>query len=413
MKKILGLLCLVLLGVTSSVCAEVEVSSTTLFNFYEQSAPGFDDKFKAPAYEFLRADMEADNGLGFHIYGWGNVYLDDIGDGEDADFTYGYLSYRTEKSNALVKAGRVYEYLITGIEQLDGISARADLAAGFNASAFVGSPSQTPDDNKGDFIYGGQLNWRNRYLQLGASAVNEDGAWTENIDESANRRQLVGGMFVLAPLSQLMATGNLSYNLVTEDLAEERYLLSIMPMDKLTVTGEYREVFFEDYFATTSMPVFTDFEAGKEKTAGGSVTLQATKAIDLSAFYRHFDLTEEGEADEDGSRYGAQFRVRSKIALGAVQYQRSDGNTAELSYDEVSAYVQMQPNKTVAIGINGLMHLYDEPIFDTDTGYLVGANLNFNLSKNLALNSSLSYENNPRFDEDVKGFIWLKYDFNI
>lgn len=412
MKRILVLLCACFLASSSTVGAQVEVSSTTLFNFYEQSASGFDDKTRAPAYEFLRADINADNGLGFHIYGWGNVFLDDVNEGEDADFTYGYLTYQTEKGNGLVKAGRFYEYLITGIEQLDGVSVRRDLVAGFTASAFAGSPSQTDDDNKGDTIYGGQLDWRNRYLQLGVSALNEEGALTENLDHKADRRQLVGGMFALTPFTQIMATGNLSYNLVTDDVAEKRLLLMLRPAEKLTLTGEYRVAFFEDYFATNSLSVFDATQVGNQKVIAATVNLQATKVVDLSVFYKNFE-TDVVNQNVKSNRYGGQLRARGNTALGAIQYLRSDGDTAEFSYDEISAYVQIQPTKTTAVGVNGLVHLYDEQVYGSDTGYLVGANLNLELTKKLALNSSVSYEENPLYDKDIKGFVWLKYDLNI
>lgn len=412
MKKILGLLCCGLLGVSSAAIAQTEVNSTTLFSFYEQNTPGFDSKFKAPAYEFLRADVASDTGVGFHVYGWGSAFLDDIGTGGDADFTYGYLTYQTEKANGLIKAGRFYEYLITGIEQLDGVSARADLKGGFTLAAFVGSPSQTPDDNKGDTIVGGQLNWRNQYLQLGVSALTEEGAWSASVDEEADRRQLVGAIFSLTPIAQVMATGNLSYNLLTDDIAEKRLLLVAKPIEKLTLTGEYRVAFFEDYFTASSLPVFSALEEGNERQIAGTVNVQANKVIDVSAFYKNFENSSAGDS-VTSNRYGGQIRAKGNMTLGAIQYLRSDGDSAEYSYDEISAYAQMKPTKTIAVGINGLVHLYDEEIFGTDTGYLVGANLNLELTKKLAVNSTLNYEKNPLFDKDVRGFVWLKYDLNI
>lgn len=410
MKRIAGLLCFGLLGAASVAMAQTEINSTTIFRFYEESTPGFSDKMKTPMTEYLRADVNAENGLGFHVAGWGNVFLDNTSEDAEADFTYGYLSYRTEKGNGLVKAGRFYEYLITGIEQLDGISGRTDLKGGFSVSAFAGAPSKIDADAKGNSIIGGQLNWTHQYLQLGVSALTEDGVETEsagNVED--DKREMLGAMFALTPVSSVMLTGNMSYNLVTEDVAEQRLLLSGRPTDKLSLTAEYRKYYFEDYFATTSHPVFEADEDGEEEQIGATVNYQLTKAIDVSAFYKYFDVTDETE----GTRVGGQFRMRGKDALGAVQFMVVDAEESEYSYDEIRAYAEMHASKMATIGAECQVDLYDEEMYGEDTAYLLGANLNLHLNKSFDLNGAVSYETGPRYDKEVKGFVWLKYNLNI
>ncbi len=61
-------------------------------------------------------------------------------------------------------------------ERIDGLYLRSDLAAGFGAAAFVGSPVVTQSNFKGgDITYGGRVSQGNpKYYSIGLSALRTD-----------------------------------------------------------------------------------------------------------------------------------------------------------------------------------------------------------------------------------------------
>jgi len=161
MKKTIGCSCLALSLLASGAwAAELDMNATTLMGFGEESTPGFEDKFRVPAVQYVRADVSklGNENLSFHFYGWGGWQID-AGDTE-GDLTQGYLSYRFPKANGYAKAGRFYEFQTTGVEQVDGVGFGADLAKGLRLNLFGGAPVKVDYDNKGDYIYGGKLAYR-------------------------------------------------------------------------------------------------------------------------------------------------------------------------------------------------------------------------------------------------------------
>src|SRR4051812_42929301 len=150
MKKIIGMLHLVLIFSTAAaLAAETNISSTTMLGFNERSVPGFPDEFRAPLNQFLTINAaDSDQKLSFSLYGWGRLQLEDPSKSGDGDLTTGFINYRFSKSNANIRAGRFYEFQITGVEQLDGVSARTDIGKYLGLSVFGGAPVRTEFDNK-------------------------------------------------------------------------------------------------------------------------------------------------------------------------------------------------------------------------------------------------------------------------
>src|SRR6185369_4981931 len=134
MKKIGHFLSLALVSVIPSLAcaADLELSSNTFFRFEQRAVPGFASETVVPATQFLRADVDkiADGNLSLHLYGWERLDLADRsrnGGKSDGDFEYGYLDYRFPTANAEIKAGRFMVREGVAVENIDGVSARADL----------------------------------------------------------------------------------------------------------------------------------------------------------------------------------------------------------------------------------------------------------------------------------------------
>src|SRR6185369_13651680 len=179
--------------------ADLGMSSTTLFRFEQRAFPGFAKVTAAPATEFLRADLEkiGDGNLSLHLYGWERLDLADRSTSEksnDGDLTYGYLDYRFPTANAQIKAGRFFVNEGVAAEQIDGVSARADLRKGFTLAMFGGAPVKLDRDSKskGDYIAGGRGSYRLKgLLELGVSGLYEGGVTLNTATNTKDTRQLV------------------------------------------------------------------------------------------------------------------------------------------------------------------------------------------------------------------------------
>ena len=244
MKKFLCCLATALLLLPSLARAvDTELRSTTLFRFEKRSTPGFPKQTLAPATEFLGADVEglADGSLSLHLYGWGRLDLADRSTDEgdaDGSLEYGYLQYRFAKANGAIKAGRFFVYEGVAAEQVDGVSARSDLAGGVTLSVFGGVPV-APDrasTSKGEYIVGGRTSFRlPGVLELGASALQGGRVLLDPATGSRDERQMLGGDIWLSPHRTVELTGHTFYNNKTHGVAEHSYLLVLRPVKLLTL----------------------------------------------------------------------------------------------------------------------------------------------------------------------------------
>lgn len=398
-----------------ALAVDTELNSTTIFRLEKQSFPGFARKTLAPATEFVGFDMDkvGDGNLSLHLYGWGRLDLADKSTDEkdtDGDLTYGYLLYRFAKANGQLKAGRFFIYEGVAAEQIDGLYARADLAAGFALSVFGGAPVKLDRDSrsKGDYIVGGRAGYRfPGVLELGVSALQEGGAFSA-ISGARDDRQMMGLDIWLSPHRMIELNGHTFYNAQVGGLAENSYLLTLMPHKVLSVSGEYSDQRFKDYFAYANLPVFDPTTGDKLKKYGASVTAAIAKPVEVTADYRHYRRDTLGDSD----RYGAEVRLtllENKLRA-ALSYHRSKGGDGANTYSEVRGYGLFDPGSYFA-SLDGIAHFYDNPVFAKHTAYELTAAAGYRITKDLALSGNVSYGDNPQQSDEVKGLVKLTYNF--
>lgn len=424
MKKILGLLGVALLCLPSLAQAvDISGNSLTFFRFEEKDVPGFQDKTLAPATQFLRLDADklgADE-LSLHIYGWGRVDLGhhstDEGD-TDGDLSYGYLEYRFPKANGKIKAGRFFVYEGVAAEQVDGLSARADLPAGFTLSMFGGAPVELDMNkkNKGDYIAGGRMSWRYPgVLEIGASGLWEGNVRVGTDYSQREDRQMVGGDIWLRPFSMLEINGHTFYNATTEGISENSYSLNFTPIKALTFNGFYNDIRTRDYFTFSSMQsLFNPYAGDKIRSYGGSITWTMGKLLEVIGDYRRFNRDGTGNSN----RYGGEIRLalmdnksRSGVAYHRVNAPSSSEQTNP-SFNEVRAYTLYDSGKYLA-SLDGIADFYDEDIYNRKYAYEVVASLGYHITPALTVSGDISYGRNPESDDDLRGVVKLSYDFTF
>jgi len=406
------------------VCAaQIGVTSTTLFRFEQRVFPGFARETAVPATQFLRADLDkiGDGNLSLHLYGWERVDLADRSTNEgpnDGDLAYGYLDYRFPTANAEIKAGRFIVKEGVAAEQIDGVSARADLQKGFTLALFGGAPVKLDRDSKskGDYIVGGRGSYRLRgKLELGVSGLQEGGVTLNAAGNTKDDRQLVGGDIWLFPHRFIELNGHTFYNTATDGIAEHSYLLALKPSRIYSVSAIYNEQRFKNYFTYTNIhSLFNPDNGGEVKSYGGAISWSITAPVEVTTDYRHYDRTSLVSTDNNGNsdRYGVEARLRllDKKLRSGFAYHRSDGANSFNSYHEVRGYCLYDSGRYVT-SFDAIAQFYKNSIFNRKEAFELIASSGYRILQDLLLSGEIGYSQNPQFSDDLRGVLKLTYNY--
>jgi hypothetical protein len=419
MKRLLSYAGFLILFVPSLVsAAEVGVNGTTIIRFEEKSVPGFADERLVPATQFLGIDADkiGNGNLSLHLYGWGRVDLDKKSTDEhdtDGDLSYGYLDYRLPQANGAIRAGRFFHYEGVAAEQLDGVHVRSDIYRWLTFSAYGGAPVQLDRDkrSKGDYIFGGRVSGRVAgIMELGVSGLQEGRVLLDKSTGETKNRQLVGGDLWFSPHRMIEVSGRTSFNLATHGIAEHGYLLTLRPVTPLTISGEYNENRFKNYFTFSNIrSLFDPTQGDLFRSYGGTVTYVIAKPVEVSADYRHYRRDTIGNSD----RFGGELRLtllENKLRAGA-SYHRLDAGSDINSYHEMRGYVLYTTAKYSA-SLDVIEHRYDESIFGKKDAFEVAGSLGYRILPNVAISGDLSYGQNPQYNDELKGLVRLTFNYS-
>jgi len=441
MKKVFRRLlpALFLAAVPSAALAEATVDSTTLLRSFQDSRPGFEKRTFIPATQFLGVDAGklGDGNLSAHLYGWGRLDLADRSFNDDqssGSLTYGYLQYRFKAANAQARAGRLFVHEGIINEQLDGVSVRTDLPYGFGVSAFGGATVHTAhllsegSDGKGDGIFGGRANYRyGGLLELGLSGVYETKAPVLSDPALAGRfgdRRLVGADLWFSPYRMVQLMGHTSYNTETMGIAENSFLLQVMPLKGLTLSGEFNDYHDRDLFYSSllfaGMPSMLSGNNLNQQSRnfGGKASYSLDDRTEITADAKHY-TREIGKAD----RFGGELRCNladGKLRTGlGYHYLRASSDfaivpssSASGSFHEMRVYA-MRDTKSYQVSLDVIDYLFKKEISGKDSALEVLGSLGYHFSPDLMLSGDLSYGSNPQNLDELKGLFRLTYSTTI
>ena len=425
MNKIGLFLSLALVALLPSLAcaAELGFNSTTLFRFEQRAVPGFARQTVVPATQFLRMDLEkiADGNLSLHLYGWERLDLADrsTADGSnDGDLAYGYLNYRFPTANAELKGGRFMVREGVAAEQIDGVSARADLHKGFSLALFGGAPVQLDRDthSKGDYIAGGRGSYRLKgKMELGLSGLHEGGVRLNSAGNSKGDRQLLGGDIWLAPHRLIELNGHTFYNTASDGIAEHSYLLAFKPTKTISASAIYNEQRFKNYFTYSNVrSLFNPDNGGDVKSFGGTLGWTIAAPLELTADYRHNNRTSLVSSDNNGNsdRYGldARLTLLDRKLRSGLAYHRSDGANSFNSYSELRGYCLYDSGRYVN-SLDAIAQFYKNSIFNRKEAFELIASSGYRILQDLLLSGEIAYSRNPQFSDDLRGVLKLTYNY--
>ena len=373
------------------------------------------DRNLYPLYEYLRISGSNDVGekgtLSFGAGGWGRVDLGEkSGDSNPyGDLQYGYVSYGGNKDNLLVNAGR--QFIAEGVatERIDGVYLRSDLAAGFGAAAFVGSPVVTQSNFKGgDITYGGRVSQGNpKYYSIGLSALRTD-------YDSSKIREEEGIDIWARPISQVDLSGRSSYNSITSGWMEHAYTLTVTPLDKLRFVANFSNIYYKDYFyqvTTSALSLTNGLLNPKEDvlTLGGSIEYTPMKNLRIVVDYKNYDYEIAGQAQYYGGK--VTFSLPASYAAG-LSYHRMAGEVDKLKYDEYRIFGSKSFGPA-SITLDFFDVHYESPINGIQNTYALSAAVGYELTPAWQISADVEFSRTTDNDNAIAGLLKLVYRFDV
>ena len=409
--------CALLAGAPAMAETTVSGQSDTILRLGRTDFEGSKNLF--PAYEYLRLSVVSakkdGSATSFHFGGWARGDLGDKSARDrytDADLQYGFISYQGAKNNLIVNAGRQFVTEGVAAQRLDGLYVRNDLAAGFAAAAYIGSPVVTePNLNADDFVFGGRVTQSNyKYYTLGVSAL-------KSFAEGAHYREEAGVDLWLHPVKQVDVTGRSSYNSITNGWMEHAYALSYTPTDSLRFSADISNINYKDYFykVTTSALVFNPLTNGidpneKVLVIGGSVSYAIDKNFTIVGDYKNYDYDIARSADYYGGKL--TYSMPESYAAG-ISIHRMDGSQDKLKYSEFRVYASKKLGKAdLTLDLIDLNYDSAKSMNNVKNALTVVAASSYEMCQSLKIGGNIEYSKNPFFDDELKGLVKLTYLFD-
>lgn len=374
-----------------------------------------DDKSLIPIYEYLNFEvtknLKDDSAVTLYFGAWGRGDLGDKSTGKEleGDLRYGYLSYRSSKSNTTASVGR--QFISEGVvsEKIDGLYIRNDFKGGIGASAYVGKSVYSETDSKGGgILYGTRLSHQiPEYYTVGLSALKSE-------KENGGRYREEEGVDIwLHTCRQFDLAGRTTYNSITSGFMEHSYTLTIIPMEKLNFSGELSNINYKHflYNVTTSSLSLTDGNMDpneKMLAVGGAVSYIPMKNVMVSANYKNYSYDIAGEANYFGGKIG--YLDIDSFSAGVSMY-RMEGTSDRLRYSEARVYASKRVSSvTLAADIHNVW--YDKAINGIRSSYVIGGSAGYEFNQKVRLGAEMEYGRSPDFDNEVRGMLKLTYRFD-
>ena len=397
---------------------QAEISSETLFRAFSRDTDQKNDALVLPGYQYLRMDFGAldQEGLSFHIYGWGRYDFNDedyYDDNPDGELMYGYLEYNQPDYGINLTLGR--QHVMAGIinNSIDGFGIKSALTPYFKFSAYGGSPVGLSSENgrSGDSIWGGRVAaHRGADYEFGLSykKKNSDG---EDDEEMAGF-----DLFANLPYN-INFLGFSSYNLDTNGWGEHSYEI-LFDVSDFGFRPFYQRYRYEDFFNTkdNSANPFRFLADTDEilSVLGSDVTWHRFSQVDLGAKVNHFNYDKRDEAAFyfEGN---VNWHLNSLTQIGG-QLGRMNGDTSETSYLLSRAFFyKNMPSNLLRLGfISGdVMYVhYDEQIYGQDYSLWLSLGGGFRfLEDAMEIKLSGDWSNDPYFDSDLRGLLKIQYNY--
>lgn len=401
------------LAASPGTAAEFNLSSRTYGLYFQREAAAGGDRTFAPVYEYLSGDATGlgDVPVSFHFYAWGRLDLADKSDddGRGGDVGSAYMQYLHPTGNAEIRLGRFF--LAEGVARdiVDGAFVKVRTALGVGVSLFGGLPVERSANgiDTGDSIFGGRLfAAAPGFVEIGVSYLNEKGNF------QGDDRQVAGGDFWIRPALPLELSGRASYNIATEGMADQRYLVRIFPLKGLDLSAGYETYAYKDLFQTALNNAFLAPAVDNGDEVRSTFVVVDYRPLDwlvLTLAAKTLDHDRDDPGDANRGEASVRFIYNGKKDAAGISAAVVDADRAENGYKEFRAFATYSPG-IFRFALDGLTHRYDEPILGSDVAYHAVGSAGMQLLPSLRISGDLTYNRSPRFQDDYAGLVRVALD---
>lgn len=395
--------------------ADVTLSSKTYLLYSRNDVSGGARQDFLPLYEYLSADARDMGGmpLSFHFYGWGRQDLaDDSGSGpRSGDIGSAFLLYLHPTGNAEARLGRFFLAEGTAAETLDGAFVKMRTPVGLGVSLFGGIPVEQSisGTQTGDSLYGGRLFFAAPgFAEIGASYLREKGSF------EGHDREVVGGDIWLRPGLAIELIGRAAYNLSTNALASQRYVLRITYIPRVDILAGYEAYRYRDLFQTALNPAFLGpaiDNDDKVRTLFVVVDLEVAKGLTLEGAVKSIRHDRVDPGDASRGEIGLRYAYNDRKDAAGLSASVVTGDRDENEYTEYRAFATFSPAEW-RFALDGLTHRYKTDLLGTGSRdeYQVVASAGWQALSNLKVSGDLTYTRSPRLKEDYAGLVKASLD---
>lgn len=395
----------------------MDLHSETHLRALERNTIQGRDQLVLPLYEYLGIDYEdvEEGGLSLHLYGWGRKdltasdYFDSDGDGE---LLYGYLEYARPYGSFHARLGR--QRIVAGItnEIVDGLGVAYDLGRYLSFSAFGGLPAAYYEENGsgGDHIFGGRVaHHLGQAYQVGI-------AYQKIVDDAETVAE-IAGVDLTADLSRHVSLSGLSaYNVDTNQWREHRYE-GELHLGVLTLAPRYHQFNFEDYFTDSPKAgsLFRFLEDTKETLTlfggDGEVAIGTRLVLGAKATHYHYDQRNEDALYTAGLvTFGRHSALEAGVEAGQMR-----GDSDDNRYRLYRGYLYWQVGGTLLreafVSADAQLVDYETDIYGDSQAQFYQLGVGGRLWPDfLTLKISVSYAQDPYYDEDISAILSLILD---
>lgn len=409
-----------LLVFTNQVIAnesEFNISSETIFRFFEREKED-EKKFKAiPIYEYLGIDYGDPelSGFSFHANGWRRV---DLGDQEyyrndtDGYILNGYIQYSNPIEGLDVKLGRQHIYSGIVNDSVDGIGLKGYAGSHISMFAFGGYPVGYEDVNgrTGDSTCGGRATLQQFFPgEIGLS-------YKKLINDNDTVENKLGVDLSLYLFSSFAFSGLSVWNFETENWGEHSYSAD-MYINRFSLKAHYQKFQYKDYFSDKkSSQLFSYLQDSNETLTviGGDIIWQKFHGLDAALKLNHYTYDMRRET----SRYMAVvFNIygQEQTATG-VEVGIMEGESEENSYylGRIYFYWDTPARLLENWFVDGeIMYVrYEEKIFRKDNSIFASTGCGRKIiDDTLKVKFSGDYSSDPYHDFDIRFMTVVQFEY--
>lgn len=386
-----------------SHAAEVKLTSSSQYLWYQDILAADQDKTLQDAAEYLRVNVtKLDKEGKMNVYAYGRA-TKQVSTSQDLQgrLYYFFVDYRDAfKEHLDLRAGRTYVNAAAVSGTIDGLYVDLKNLGPMGVTVF-GGRNVIFDDKRDTGTRGDALTGMSVYLDT-IKNTHVEVSYGRKYSDTDVARENLGLDFSTTPIGGIANFyGRLKYDTVSESYNEMLFGAKVAPLKDLTLRGEY----YQSYPTFDISSIYSIFAVDQYKEKSISAEYQITSNYRVSAKYAKEDFS--GDADADVYQVGFLARPIKDLTINAT-YEARNGYAGQLS--GIRLYGEYKISKAAILaGIDYDDFKRELSLEGTAKKYWAGVNYEINK----IVSALVRVENNVNFnyDSNYQGYAAIQINY--